>query len=361
MPLNEKLFTALERRFGQGRVQILREGAATQLSYQPDPLEADRWRVSVQTRGEEYQVRCPFCHDQKPRLSINNLWGAPDQQTGRKNLWLARCYNEECLTDTQLQWQLYEQVFQHFAIGDLQAFDIKPGRTHKAGPAKAPGVVWRLDLAATQRPNHPAVKYAEKRLHCPIRLGRDWKVGVLLTADRWELSGRLYVPVRTQGKLVTWQARVVGYAGDSPKWLNCPGAKKSDALYGHDVAGESPVKIVVEGPPAVWRLGRGAVGVLGKTISMQQADLLRKLVRPGDIVAVMLDPEQDPKMKARGRPHHIETAAERLEQEEELRGKVVRVYLPLGVDPDDVDRCYSLQLIREAAKEQGILYSNNYQ
>ena len=65
--------------------------------------------------------------------------------------------------------------------------------------------------------------------------------------------------------------------------------KKSQLLYGlPEAAGLQDAVVVVEGPTDVWRLGPGAVALLGKDMSLRQQELVDRFL-PGRPVVVFLD------------------------------------------------------------------------
>src|SRR4051794_18793914 len=74
-------------------------------------------RLQVDHFGEQYRVCCPFCPDTRKRLYINHRWGLFDERTRSKNLWLAKCYNEDCLKCSLRRRSLYNDVFDDFADG----------------------------------------------------------------------------------------------------------------------------------------------------------------------------------------------------------------------------------------------------
>src|ERR1043166_8551066 len=68
-------------------------------------------RLEVTQRGETYRVNCPFCGDDRHRLWVNHRWGLFDIGTNRRNLWLAKCFNEDCLKPKGRPQQLWTMVF----------------------------------------------------------------------------------------------------------------------------------------------------------------------------------------------------------------------------------------------------------
>lgn len=104
----------------------------------------------------------------------------------------------------------------------------------------------------------------------------DWGLGTTLVGP---MRGRLVFPVVTKGE-VTYQARLV--SGDGPKYLN-PAGTKGAFIYGFDrVAMRDGPVIICEGVfdvIAVWRAGGTAVGLMGKSCTQTQKDMLSSLKR----------------------------------------------------------------------------------
>src|SRR6516165_1691747 len=121
-------------------------------------------RMEITNRGECYRVCCPFCEDQRKRLWINHMWGYRDPKTGSKNLWLAKCFNENCLSDNR--WnrnRLYDMVYDDVGYGQNAQFDkLRFGqrRLKELVVAEAPGLLKSLQELG---PNHPAWGYLVSR------------------------------------------------------------------------------------------------------------------------------------------------------------------------------------------------------
>ncbi len=88
---------------------------------------------------------------------------------------------------------------------------------------------------------------------------------------------------------------------------------------------------------------------MGKTMGLWLRRYLSKKLPERTTVVVMLDPNQDPKEKKRGRPHHINKLACQLQ---ELKLRVVRCRLPKDTDPGSLDRDYMIDCIYKSAKDQ---------
>lgn len=357
--LNPKLFRLLEQHFGRGNVRLLKEDTPLEGEYTVNAMREERRQrleVAPHGSGEEYRVNCPFCTDTRRRLSINHRWGLFDRQSRSRNLWLAQCFNEQCLTSYENQRALYDRVFSR---ADNRDWELeKPTKTRAPRKVKltAPGSIWSLVDMQRRSPRHPALRYLQDRLLDPGYLSRVFRVGYLVDADDHFLqlaAQRIYAPIYFRGQQRGWTARFVGDAPHgTPKWYHCPGMDRATLLYNYDQGIQHQTKVLVEGPPAVWGFGRQAMALLGKVITGPQIDLLEESMQPDDTIVLLLDPDQSEDDRQRQRPHHIETAYDVLTRRRRLKERVIKVYLPPGRDPADLTRDYMRQLIRCCAAQQ---------
>lgn len=360
--LNPALFNRLQRRFGKGNVRVQAENIAMLYHYATDVV-ADTKQLKVDYHGEEYQVRCPFCWDWKHRLCINHMWGIYDPVTGSDNLWLAHCWNENCLSNKKYgnRRELYNQLYEYINIG-LTDMTHETMRTrsvsaiqYKPRPMELPGAVWPLDDMKRRRPNHKAIDYVEDRLWDATYLGQQYNVSYCLDSYYDDAKNRIIAPAYLHGKLVGWQARYVGEAPkDTAKWWTCPGFRCGSTLYNYDRMSKCQTKVIVEGPADVWNFGPQAAGLFNKVMTPDQRKLLADCFEPEDVIVVLLDPEMDSKAKARGDQHHIEKLCNELMAEPKFRKRVMKVYLPHCSDPDELDKEYMRLLIKEEAKRNNL-------
>ena len=372
--LNPMLHRLLEREFGE--VLVIAEGEELQgrfisdrrLGFKAqrdgtDRANPERPRLEVQHSGEEYRVNCPFCNDDRRRLFVNHRWAVKDEH-GNKNLWLAHCWNEECLVSHATQQRLWDLVF---ACGrPPRAGEIKRGikldlRTLRV--VDPPGPIIPISELARNVPNHEAVQYLLGRGYDLERMEKLWGVGYC-TNSRYPLAcERIYIPIIMGGKLRGWQMRMTRdwKKGDPPKYWSCPHMRRRFLMYNYDRAKQYRTPWIVEGPIDTWSCGFQAMGAIGKTVSPALISKLWKC--KFDSVVVMLDPEPDANMLAKKGDryvHHIEKLASRLEGDRKtgpFAGGVCRVYLPLGTDPGSLDRDYMKDYVNERAKEQGVKIS----
>lgn len=338
-PINSTLYQLLQQKFGE--VKIANEGCHAYVQRMPDPLNPRRIITHASQWGEYYCVRCPFCNDHSARLWINHLYASEVARGRRQFTHLAVCYNEQCFRVPGRFEQLEQIIFGFGAHLKPRALPLSPvGTPHAPEPIRPPGTVIPLsELPA----DHHARLYVVQRGFDPVQLAEQFNVGLCISVDEPRLAtakGRLYIPVTYRNELVGWQARAV-HADVQPKYFNAPGMKKSSLLYNYDQAQSQPYVIVVEGVPSVWRLGKAAVCLFGKTMSFAQRQLIAR-TWAGKPVFLLLDHDAKDEM---------ETAKEQLSGQSL---QVVTVELPDARDPADYAFADIHHLLTERATAAGV-------
>ena len=339
-PINSTLYQLLQQKFGE--VKIANEGCHAYVQRMPDPLHPGRVITHAAQWGEYYCVRCPFCRDHSPRLWINHLYASEVVRGRRQFTNIATCYNEQCMQVPGRYEQLEQIIFGLGAHLKPRALPLSPvSMPHAPEPIRPPGTVIPLsELPA----DHPARLYVVQRAFDPVELSEKFNVGLCISVDEPRLAtakGRLYIPVIYRNELVGWQARAV-YPDVQPKYFNSPGMKKSSLLYNYDQAQSQPYVIVVEGVPSVWRLGKAAVCLFGKTMSFAQRQLIAR-TWAGKPVFLLLDHDARDEMEV---------------AKEQLTGQSVRVVpveLPDSRDPADYDPVDINHLLAERASAAGVV------
>jgi len=362
--INAELYAGLKRVYG--RVDVSAEGQPIRWKLVRDLLSRNskyQWKRKIVESGEEYHINCPFCGDTRMRLTINHRWGVWDPETNSRNLFLAQCYNERCLSDPDRREQLCNAAYSfgrpRSRLRSVVADDSQDGPV----VVEPPGLLVSLEELAARQPGHEAVTYLQSRGYDPAKLSRVYDVSWCCDS-RWRLArNRIIIPIYMDGALVGWQARYPAdqVAGKSLKELgilkywSCPTMKRRYLLYNLDRALQCRTVCVVEGMADTWGiLGRG-VGVIGKTISPYQRRLLVSSIRKryGDnaTIVLLLDPDQDAKARERGDLHHISKAYRDLKN---CGLPVLPVYLPAGTDPGSLASEFTFAYIRAEAKKHGI-------
>jgi hypothetical protein len=349
MPLRPDLYRRLvtrARSCGFGEVKTYHEDEEMIAHLEDDWAHPGRKKLKVEVQGEYYAVNCPFCFDTRNRLWINYLWGRHDPRVRGLNLWLAICYNENCLAKPGRVMELYDMIFGDVRDSPGRYDPLNRGRRRTgqlrsdsyrpAGP-----IVTRLDWLPDY---HPGNLYLTSRGYDYRRVGRGFGLCYCFqAAPEFPLaSHRIIAPVWFGGKLVGWQGRYLGEPpAGVPKWLTMSGMKKSALLYNFDRASKSGYVVVCEGVGDVWAYGGEAVALFGKGMSDRQANLIASTWGQGAVV-ILLDGDA---------PREAQKTHDALGPR--VRRKVI-VPLPADTDPGDYPREALRAYVLELARLRGV-------
>lgn len=353
-PLNESLYNALKRAFGE--VKISNQGQGFQKKVQRDILHPERKTLSKAEGGEEYQVCCPMCHDKRFRLWFNHRWGTVLDDMRLKHLVV--CHNEHCEQ---------EEGFRELIDEKMSLYSRRStSTTVRAGTIDNRMQVINLPMDSvpvhTLPDDHVAVQYLRRRGFDPQEEGSVWNV---LWQTRNPMNAfsnyRLIVPMYDfdeNGVLQVygWQARFLepDTGNDkpphgAPKYYTAPGTKKSLHLYNGFRARGAPIVVLCEGPLDAHRIGaESAVAIMGSIPSAQQrAHLWRWWGRLGSIMVIGLDADV-----------WVSDYHEKLEQmEREVRKSwagVIRLPMSGEEDPGSLPRNEIWRRIHATLAESGI-------
>jgi len=139
----------------------------------------------------------------------------------------------------------------------------------------------------------PHRKYLKKRGFDVEELKKLWQIqGIGVSAN---LSWRIFIPIHFNNELVSWTTRSISshckrrYLGASAKQESM---SKNDILYGEQYCRHAVV--ICEGPFDVWKIGPGAVAIMGLHTSPKQIErMLRHPVR-----AVCFDNQPEAQVRA---------------------------------------------------------------
>ena len=353
-PVNEstyalcpELYSKLHSQFSGG-VIIANQGEGF---LQSSPMVNGRFYTSVHQAGEYYRVNCPFCNDTKHRLWVNHMYGQPDAN-GRPMRFLATCYNDNCLGETEQWTRFNDAIFGLRNRHDRQqpVFALRNAPWMDASSvnvaAEPPGEVIPVSQLALSMPNHPAVDYMCGRRRYTTHMLDHYQVGYVQRAlPKYRAAqDRIVFPIYYEQNLVGWQARYIGTADwhHTPKYYGMPGMKKRFMLYNFDNAKDKDMVVVVEGPTDVHVIGDSCIAILGKNMSQYQVRLLVGTWGEKPIVMI-LDPDAREEMRG--------TVAD-------LRNSgciVVEITLPEGFDPGDYDRPTLWNIIHSQSRERGVI------
>jgi hypothetical protein len=302
--LNKTLYHTLKTIFGE--VHIHNEDQPCTYSLPAGNQAAAIWGkkkyASVEDWGEVYGVCCPICGDKRYRLYFSHVYSGKTTPKGRKTPiyfpnTLIVCHNERChispafkkyklriaesLENTpsiQLTEELSTKVKPFTAYTDQLEL---PSGSIPLISEKVPGYV--LDYLAQRRLdiNELVNKYFVRYAPAGIKwMERD--------KEKELYDDRLLIPIIQSRRLVSWQAREIGNVSNQ-KYLFHGEAKRNHYLYNMDKALLHDNIVICEGVTDVWRVGDNCVGLFGKSLSLVQLDILKKLWGKGGSAVVVLD------------------------------------------------------------------------
>lgn len=224
------------------------------------------------TSTAEIGIQCPRC---SPLHQNRRLTLYLNQQTGR---WL--CYRCE----------------PRLAGRDLKSFLRLFQLEHYATQLTTP-IITQHTFEHTTAFNTPAPANAPSTINLPTGFRRDWQATntgkIVLSYLKTRLStaaitasqvgytigghtaGCAIFPIMLHKQLQFWQARQVVFNNSQLKYINPPGAHKSQVLYGYDWLSPRQPAVLVEGIFDALST-TNAVALFGKTISNHQIALLAK-------------------------------------------------------------------------------------
>lgn len=141
-------------------------------------------------------------------------------------------------------------------------------------------------------------RYLRSREFDPTELEKRWDLqGTRGLSGEW--SYRIVTPIKNvDGTIVAYTGRAIR-EGKKPKWKTSQNeemlADPNTLLYGVEKTDGEQV-LVVEGPSDVWRLGPGAVALLGIDWKEEQAGILRRYEKR----YILFDPDPNAQRQARG-------------------------------------------------------------
>lgn len=111
--------------------------------------------------------------------------------------------------------------------------------------------------------------YLDKRGYDPDELARLW--GVRAIANESELAWRLFLPIHYRGEVISWTTRSLMTGG--ARYINAKPEQEilspKKILFGEDFVRSDSI-IIVEGPFDVYKIGPGAVAVMGLSYTREQ-------------------------------------------------------------------------------------------
>jgi len=321
-----------------GGVIIANPGETMTGTYAYGPAAGQhRWLIA--NWGETYRINCPFCSDTRHRLWINHRYGQPDAAMGGQPMKaLAICFNEDCLKDYDNREQLFEWIFEIRRRG-YEVPRISEAGVTQAATCLAP-CTWPGDMCPL--PDFALSYLAQRGFYADTVQRFDLRFCVR-SAEFPSAAGRIIAPIVMHGTMIGWQGRSIGDGTYGPKYYTKPQFPKRMALYNLDAARGRSFGVVFEGITDVWRLPGYGMALLGKTMSLQQQVLLREAFPEAQPIILCLDPET------------WDNCAMKIH--EMIQGwpnPIVRVKLPDGCDPADMDHASLLNAILTQSAAVGV-------
>ncbi len=281
--LNPALYMALRRCFGE--VKVTNRGMPFKYTLQRNPKTKNiEVKQTKDGGGEQYNVCCPICGDERNRLVIGHAYlTKPDPRCPMvtHNLF---CYNEECnVYGVNFFKPILEAIGNH---SDRDALFIKPAPPKPVTHIRMPAGCIPLDQLP---PDHPAIVFLAKKYNGlpPEYLAQNYGATFTSTRDDfYKLAhDRIIFPVTENGVLVGWQGRSI-YPGESQRWVLSAGFKK--VFYNGDRVDASGVPKIAEGITSSICCGPHGIALFGKEVSDSRAKEFASRWRTG---VVCLDPE----------------------------------------------------------------------
>lgn len=244
--------------------------------------------VTVKLTGEHHHARkgwaqldCPFC----------------GQGTGKFHMGLSLSGNYfHCYQCGKLD--RVEVISLLLGIDKGEAFGILKD-SDSTSPTDAPT---RLNKGRLRLP--PALGPLGPR-HClylrgrgfdkPKALARLWGLKGIGLVIPMRLSWRIFIPIRVNGKTVSWTTRSILKNAASRYYTASPDEEivsSKSVLYGEDLVNNAIC--VVEGPVDAWKIGPGAVATCG--LGFTQAQLVRMAKYP--VRGICFDNEPNAQLRA---------------------------------------------------------------
>lgn len=279
MVLSPNLYRMLKMEFGE--VKIINEGLP-----RLETREGNRYVVAQ--RGEHYNICCPFCGDDRFRLSISYCFLSTVLNGHYRNKTLAQCYNESCedVTSDAFVDPLIEKL-ELIEMGVVDPTEVTipvPAEVSGVSAMRMPtGLVSLTELP----PTHPALVFLASK-YPRLPLSNFVRVGAMFAAERDSLCpaayNRIIFPIEYEGQKVAWQGRSIDPT-NSLRWFLPPGFQKT--LYNLDNVSDIETPVVCEGITSSLACGSTGVCLFGKTVTHK---LLSQLKRWSSLI-IATDPD----------------------------------------------------------------------
>lgn len=282
-PLAPALYQALCKVFGA--VKIRKAGELAEIR---TVVGLDGPTSRLESPGELYNFRCPWCHDQRSRGWISHMYGQPDPATGRPMRGLVNCWNEDCFDVPGRRHDFEMLLLGALPLGAIVPIDTTRGEHKVNGPARMPGMMIKL---SDMDQRHHAVRYVVSRGFDPSHLSQRYGVGYCADADPAfpEALDRIVIPIFQDYLLIGWQARRVDGRDKFMKYYTMPGLQTGQHIYNWDRVSQCDTVVLVEGVMDAWAVGDQAGALFGNTLKDGQLQLLHSLRDKQPVVVLLFD------------------------------------------------------------------------
>lgn len=269
--LNKPLHDALRSKLGE--VRVTNENQQRVERYDPRSRTSD-----VKVRGEHYQVCCPFCDDQKYRLSVSYQYLQRKGLTYEKRTSLIHCYNQGCqeVYEDQFAADLTRRVADA-RVGSL--IDDELPEQHVEMPVSQSDRRLPLPPACTLLRELPSDHEARVFLRgkYPGLSERIMLAHNLMWSERSNkryrfAARRIVFPIYSGGELVSWQGRAID-DDDKLRWYSPPGFVK-EHVFNIDSITPIDQAVICEGIPSAIACGLKAVAIYGTSPSQAAINML---------------------------------------------------------------------------------------
>lgn len=180
-PLNPDLHRELVKHFPQ--VLISNEGEPFVGTRQPSIYRRGRHDNPPIHSGEYYRVSCPFCVDTRQRLYINHMFNVLGED-GDDHLYLAYCFNEQCIDSRFMQKRLLDMIFPFGYRARQRLRSATPRPSLSTPSVETPPPVIRLPPSFPLREPLAAIawQYLLNRGFDPQEISERWGVTYSLIA-----------------------------------------------------------------------------------------------------------------------------------------------------------------------------------
>lgn len=259
------------------------------------------------------EVKCPWCDDPSTHLGIN-------LDSKGFNCWRCHAKGSFPILLRALENCSYDEL--DYVIDRYSNYSNR-----NVGPVRK-RIVNRMEILDMEKnmaaftsfsmPEeiHPLMRdFLKRRGLSPWKTIRKWDLRWGGIAGDWKF--RIIIPVKLEGRIVTYTGRITGDHISDGEWLDRSGSRRraknrysykaqrakdaaisiKSCLYNIDSVRKDKPAVVVEGPTDVWKLEGSSVATFGTKWTKTQLSLLKE--KGPSEVFILYDSEPDAQLQAR--------------------------------------------------------------